>query len=359
MFFQPAFFEDLAKAVKKTYPDFDGKEFLGRVLDEGFEERALKERMRHTTLSMEGLLPQDYRQSLKILSATLIPLQDYSFEKTIYPDYVEVNGLDDWDASLPALEEFTQHMSAEFAVRPFIAQDQVRMMGQMLTWAKHKQATVRRLASEGCRPRLPWGMALKELKADPSPILPILEKLKMDESEDVRRSVANNLNDISKDNPSVVIKVLSGWQKEGGKEMEQLTSHALRTLVKAGNKEALELLGYPSDPSIEVKNFKLEPASIQMGETVEFSFDVVSTGESEQNLMIDYALHLVRQKGKTSTKVFKLSKQALASNESVSLSKKQRFKPITTRRYYSGEHAIEIQINGKSFGRKSFMLEVE
>ena len=137
-----------------------------------------------------------------------------SIVQWVFTDYVEVYGLDDWEASIPALEEFTQQFSAEFAIRPFIVRYPERTMAQMLTWAGHESAEVRRLASEGCRPRLPWGIRLQDLVADPSPILPILERLKNDESESVRRSVANNLNDISKDNADVVLDLLPAWQAD-------------------------------------------------------------------------------------------------------------------------------------------------
>ena len=190
------------------------------------------------------------------MKKTLPLVSEFGFVKMIFPDFVEVYGLDDWEASIPALEEFTQQTSAEFAIRPFIVRYPERTMAQMLEWAGHAHEGVRRLSSEGCRPRLPWAIALSALKADPSPILPILDRLKGDPSESVRRSVANNLNDISKDNPDVVIGVLRRWQADDTDEMHRLTSHALRTLLKAGNLDALALLGYPP-PAIGVKNLRL------------------------------------------------------------------------------------------------------
>ena len=202
-------------------------------------ERALKDKMRHSTLALHDVLPQDYRTALALLREVAPMVDRHGFEKMIFPDFVEVYGLDDWDVSLPALEQFTQQMSAEFAVRPFIVNDQARMMAQMFQWAHHASPAVRRLATEGCRPRLPWAMSLPALKADPSPILPILDALKADSSEDVRRSVANNLNDISKDHPDMVIDVLRRWQTEPSPEIQKIVNHALRTLIKAGHPDAL------------------------------------------------------------------------------------------------------------------------
>jgi len=255
----------------------------------------------------------------------------YGFENMLFPDFVEVYGLKEWEASIAALEEFTQLMSAEFAVRPFIKQDQTRMMAQMLAWTDHESDTVRRLASEGCRPRLPWGMALHELQDDPAPILPILEVLKDDESEAVQRSVANNLNDISKDNPEIVLRVLRGWQSEGDAEMQQLINHALRTLVKMGHPGALDLLGYSPEPAIQVEALKLEPVQLRIGESIYFSLEIHSIAEIPQKLMIDYVVYLMRASGKQTQKVFKLTKREIDAGESIQIKKKHSFAPVTTR----------------------------
>lgn len=357
MFFKRVFFDDLAASIKAFYPEFDNETFLSRIFDEQWEGRALKERVRHTTLSLKGLLPVNYRAALEIMRQVAPRLDSYGFSKMIFPDFVEVFGLDDWEASLPALEEFTQLASAEFAVRPFIKKDPPRMMAQMLAWTEHDSLEVRRLASEGCRPRLPWGIALPAFQADPSLILPILEILKSDESESVRRSVANNLNDISKDNPQVVIDLLREWGAQESDQMRRITERALRTLVKAGNSEALELLGYPSDPSIVVNDLVVEPECIALGEKVTISFEIESTGKTDQNLMIDYVVYLVRSKGERRPKVFKLTKRCIAPGERIPITKVQSFAPVTTRKYYPGEHALEIQINGKKFGRRKFILQ--
>ena len=357
MFFKPEFFDDLAAACRAVYAPFDTETFLAQIYDMGWEDRELKERVRHTTLTLGSLLPEDYRAALSLLRQLAPALDSYGFEKMIFPDFVEVYGLDDWNVSLPALEQFTQQASAEFAVRPFIVKDQKRMMAYMLQWAGHASHHVRRLASEGCRPRLPWAMALPALKADPTPILPILERLKLDESETVRRSVANNLNDISKDNPHVVVDVIRRWQAHNTKEMRWIATQALRTLVKAGNPDALELLGFPSAPEIRVKSLVLEPDTIAIGDKITFSFEVESTGQSSQELMIDYVMHLVRAKGKQTRKVFKLTKKTIAPGETLTITKRHSFQPMSTRKYYPGEHAVEIQINGNLLGRREFMVE--
>lgn len=354
MFFTPAFFDDLAAAVTSVYPEFDAAGFLARIYDNSWDSRELKERMRHATVTLRDFLPDDYRAALAVLLKVAPLLGKHGFEKIFFSDFVEQYGLDDWQASLPALEAFTQEMSAEFAVRPFILKDQPRMMAQMLAWSRHTSAHVRRLASEGCRPRLPWAMALPALKADPAPILPILEQLKNDPSEDVRRSVANNLNDIAKDNPQVVIEVVRRWQADDSPDMQALIRHALRTLVKAGHPDALAILGYGSQPQVAIRNLVVEPAAVAIGESMTLSFDLASTAAAPQDLMIDYILHLAGANGKARSKVFKLAQRALAPGESVSFRKGHSFRPITTRRYYPGAHAIEIQINGTICGRVEF-----
>jgi 3-methyladenine DNA glycosylase AlkC len=349
----------LGEAIRANYPAFDVAAFKTAVFDSNWESRELKQRMRHIATSLRPFLPDDYGAALAVLRQALPLLNEQSFEKMVFPDFVEVFGLDDYDTSIPALEYFTQFMSAEFAIRPFIQHYPQQTMKQMLAWSRHEHSGVRRLASEGCRPRLPWGMGLPALKADPSPILPILEHLKNDESESVRRSVANNLNDISKDNPNVVIDLLQRWQADDSNEIRQITSHALRTLIKQGHPAALELLGYPSGAAITIHDFTIEPDIVPFNGNLAFSFAIQSESDEPQDLMIDYVVHLLRANGKQTPKVFKLTKKTVQPGETLKVSKNHSFAPVTTRQYYPGEHAIELKINGQLFGRTLFMLSAE
>ena len=348
------FVDAVSDAIAAVHPDFDAAQFTTRVFDDEWESRELKSRTRHIAMMMDAHLPGDYRAKLDILREAAPALGDYRYEPMIFPDFVEVFGLHDWEASIPALEQFTQQSSGEFAVRPFILQDQARMMAQMNRWARHDNFHVRRLASEGCRPRLPWAMALPDFKRDPSPILPILEQLKFDETDYVRRSVANNLNDISKDNPGVVIDVLRAWKKGETDETRWITSHALRTLVKKGDPDALELLGFGAQPQIAVQDFSLRPERVEMGGEVAFSVALVSQSDGAQDLMIDYVMHFARPNGSPGRKVFKLAKKSLAAGETLRLEKSHSFRPISTRKYYPGTHAIELQVNGQILARREF-----
>ena len=171
----------------------------GYIFDNNWKDKALKQRMKHISASLHHYLPMQYSDAIQILMKSSSKFR--GFQYMFFPGFVERYGLNQYETSIQALEHFTKHSSSEFAVRPFITKYNHKMMAQMEVWAESDNHPIRRLASEGCRPRLPWATALPEFKQDPAPILPILEKLKNDESEYVRRSVANNLNDISKDHP--------------------------------------------------------------------------------------------------------------------------------------------------------------
>jgi 3-methyladenine DNA glycosylase AlkC len=344
----------LAGAVQRVDGHFDREAFLARVFDADWSARELKQRIRHITVVLHDLLTEDYRAALDILRRVMPDVE--GIVQWVCTDYVEVYGLDDWAASIPALEEFTLRMSAEFAIRLFIVRYPERTMAQMLTWAGHESAEVRRLASEGCRPRLPWGIRLQNLVADPSPILPILERLKDDESESVRKSVANNLNDISKDHPDVVLEVLARWQTGASDEVRWITNHALRTLVKKGHPGALEFLGHPPDAAIAVHGLAVEPQSICIGDSVTLSFEVESLANEPLNLIIDYVVYHMRANGTRSPKVFKLTKRTLQPGEVLPIEKRHSLALVTTRKYYPGEHALEPKINGKLCGRVGFVL---
>jgi 3-methyladenine DNA glycosylase AlkC len=349
---------NLVKAVQAAHSALDRETVLALVFDEAWPGRELKQRIRHVTEVLHDALPADYRPALETLRQAMPEVEGILL--WVFTDYVEAYGLDDWEASIPALEEFTEHMSAEFAIRPFIVRYPERTMAQMLAWAGHESAEVRRLASEGCRPRLPWGIRLQALVADPSPILPILERLKDDESDSVRKSVANNLNDISKDHPELVLDLLRRWQDGASDQVRWITGHALRTLLKQGHPGALGLLGYDSEAAIKIRQARVEPPTIRMGEAVTLSFEIESLADEPQRLMIDYVVYHLRANGTLSPKVFKLSKRTIQPREVLAFERVHSFAPVSTRRYYPGQQAIEPKINGRLLGRVSFtLLEAE
>ncbi|MDQ6983540.1 MAG: DNA alkylation repair protein, partial [Ghiorsea sp.] len=239
--YNKAFITSLSDALLKHHPAFENIQFHKLIFDAAWEAKELKQRMRHITECLHTCLPQDYAQALQILKPT--SEQFSGFEAMFFPDYVECYGLNEYGLSIDALEHFTKYSSSEFAVRPFIIKYPEKMMQQMKHWASHENEHVRRLATEGCRPRLPWAMQLPIFIKDPTPVLDVLDTLQHDSSLYVRRSVANNLNDIAKDHPQIVLNIAKAWLGKN-KDTDWLIKHACRTLLKQGNTEALALFGF-------------------------------------------------------------------------------------------------------------------
>lgn len=335
----------IVSAVAGVRPGLDVEEVVGCIFDDDWEERALKQRIRHIAVTLRASLPDDYAAALAVMRQAGDHVEPGTMTVWCFNDFVEEFGVDDPDLSIPALEQFTKLASAEFAVRPFIARYSERMADQMLTWAGSDNADVRRLASEGFRPRLPWGMGIPALKVDPAPILPVLEALYRDPSEVVRRSVANNLNDISKDHPAVAVETLARWE-DGSDEVAALTKHALRTLLKAGDPNAMTLLGFSDQPQVRVSGLRMTPEVAAVGTSVHVEFSVTSTAQVPQALMIDYAVVFQNVSGTGSRKVFKGKVVEVDPAQSVGMNRKISLQQMTTRRIVPGPHVVEVQVNG-------------
>jgi 3-methyladenine DNA glycosylase AlkC len=228
------------------------------------------------------------------------------------------------------------------------------MVPQLKKWAKHKNEKVRRLATEGIRPRLPWAMALPEFKKDPSQVLEILEILKNDESEFVRRSVANNLNDISKDHPHIVIDVAKKW-KGISKETDDVIKHASRTLLKQGHSDILNHYGLDSK-NILVENFKIENSNLKIGDNLSFSFELQNLDKKSKYIRLEYAIYFLRQNGTYGKKVFKISEREFEKNSLTKISKNHSFIVITTKKYYLGKQYVSIVVNGKESWKTELYL---
>jgi 3-methyladenine DNA glycosylase AlkC len=353
MFFKKDFFEKLSDQIVKEFPAFDREKFLKLVFNNEWEHKELKQRMRHASNSLHEVLPSDYRKALGILMKASKGLK--GFNAMIFSDYVEVYGLDDPEVSIPALELFTQFCSSEFAVRPFIIKYPALMIKQQKKWAKSENPHVRRLASEGFRPRLPWAMALPEFKKDPSPVLPVLEILMNDKEESVRRSVSNNLNDIAKDNPDITLKFAKKWFGKSP-EVNAAIKHALRTQLKSGDPAALALFGYKDKSNISLKDFKISPRVISVGEKLNFSFTLVNKSKSPVKLRIEYAVHYLKSKGKYSRKVFKVSENTF-KEKNILIKRSRSFADMTIRKHNPGKHKISIIVNGRELEIKEFILK--
>ena len=351
-FLQQDFFNRLTTAIKQNYAAFDVKAFMASVHDEEWEKEELKQRMNHVAVALGKHLPQDYKQAVNILSETVKPFN--GFEGILFADYTALYGLHDFKTSMQAIELFTQHGSAEFAIRPFIVKYTKETMEQMLKWAKHKNVHVRRLASEGCRPRLPWAMALPEFKKDPSLILPILEELKNDPEDYVYRSVANNLNDISKDHPELVLAIAKKW-KGKHKNTDWVVKHALRGLLKQGDKRAMALFGY-SEPKVKIANLKLNHTTIKIGDDTSFSFNLISEEKKPTKLRIEYGIDYMKSNGKQNRKVFKITENTYSPHTENEFTRKLSFKELTTRKHYTGDHILSIIVNGYELANLTFVL---
>ena len=246
---------ELASRVKAAYPAFQADAFVCDIMDETWAALELKARMRRITVSLGKHLPSDYEQALGILDKVIAsyPVGIVDSGLLYFPDFVEVYGQNErhWDLSMAALERYTPYSTAEFAVRPFIIGHEARMMAQMAVWAGHDNEHVRRLASEGCRPALPWGQALNSFKEDPAPVLRILEKLKADPSLYVRKSVANNLNDISKTHPALIAQLARDWYGQS-EHTDWIVKHGCRTLLKKGNRDGLRNFGFADADCVQI-----------------------------------------------------------------------------------------------------------
>jgi 3-methyladenine DNA glycosylase AlkC len=354
----------LATLLENGVPGFASDAFVRQVLDP-FNKLELKERIVHIASVLEKHLDADFRIAAKQISAALPPPLDPKKTDDDFGDfiiaplgeYVVRNGLTkrNLKISLRTLREITKRFSMEFAIRKFIVAFPLETLGELQKWADDKNYHVRRLVSEGTRPSLPWS---GKISIDRSVAISFLDQLHADQTRYVTRSVCNHLNDISKTDEKLVVDTLKRWKKQKQQESEELKwmcKHALRTLVKRGDKGALTFLGYRSNPKVEVVDFKILPSSISPGETIEFSFDLLA--DRKESLIVDYVVEFVKANGSLGPKVHKLKTLEVSKGESVTILKRHRFLAnATTYTLYPGTHYLTIQINGESFGRIGFEI---
>lgn len=327
--------------------------FLRTVL-EGLEARSLMQRVHQCAVAVDAALPGSFQQKVAVLRK-LAPRLGHAFVSIFLCDFVATFGRDEFDFSMEALSFFTTFGSAEFAVRPFIAADQERALKIMRQWAAHADEHVRRLASEGSRPRLPWGMRLTSLVRDPAPTLPILETLKEDEALYVRKSVANHLNDITKDHPDFVLDLLEGWDLKRP-HLRWIAKHACRTLIKRGHPRALHLFGFGKAADVTA-SLNMTPSRLALGERLTLAATIISTAGQPQRLVIDYVIHYVKAGGSLFEKVFKWTEVDLAPHATLKLAKSQVIRDFTTRRHHPGAHRVDLQINGQRVALSQFVLK--
>ncbi|MCF6212091.1 MAG: DNA alkylation repair protein [Gammaproteobacteria bacterium] len=359
--------EGMASHFKRHWSTFDDKGFVASATKD-LDSLELKARTERITETMIEYFPEDFKKAGKIMLASLgSPLNDDVSAGTVdakgisgwavtpLTHYVGLRGHDHFDLSMTLFKEMTKCASSEFGIRFFILESPIKTLSVLKTWTTDSNQHVRRLISEGSRPRLPWAMSLPMYIKDPSPVIDLLEQLKNDDKEYVRRSVANSLNDISKDHPEVVAKIAAQWMKGASKEREKLIRHACRTLIKNGHKKTLSVLGYKS-PKIKPTSIDILTPEVLFGNALQFTVSFCSDFSRDQALMIDYIIHHKKSNGSTSPKVFKWKETTLPAKKTLTSTKKHTIKKITTRVYYPGVHKVEIVVNGVSVATADFRL---
>lgn len=347
----------LALDIQSAYGAFQVDEFLESTMDETWKDLELKDRIKQISVNLGKYLPADYETAIGIIDKVAINYGTWLDGFVgFFPVFVEVYGQDEvnWDVSMAALARYTLYASSELAVRSFIINNEERMMAQMNAWSEDENELVRRLASEGCRPQLPWGQALNSFKKAPAPILPILERLKADPSLHVRKSVANNLNDISKTHPDLVIKIAKDWYGEN-EHTNWIVKHGCRTLLKKGNREVLALFGYDDTASVDIRDFALAETSISIGEDIIFSFEILT--KEAAKVRLEYGIDYVKANGKRNRKIFKISEVALKENGKKLYTKKHSFADVSVRKHYPGLHSVTLIANGAEQGTLDFNVD--
>ncbi|MEQ1722581.1 MAG: DNA alkylation repair protein [Pseudobdellovibrio sp.] len=323
----------------------------------------LKARVQLIARELKDVLPEHYPHALKELLQITRKENLKSFELWPTTEFIQMYGLDYTDRSLEAMYELTSKFTAEFSIRPFINKYGHQIYDKLLPWKQDQNEHIRRWLSEGTRPRLPWGEKLHAAVKDPKKGLEILEHLKFDPSLYVRKSVANHLNDIAKDHPELVVSTLLKWQKQVPKnylkEFNFISNRALRTLIKDGHEGALQFTGVALDKkSIKCSQLTINKNKFKMGEKLELNFSVQNKTKENLKYIIDYVIYFKKANGDLSPKVFKLKTGTLKAFEKINITKNHNFKPITTRKFYPGEHQISVKINGRETEKLSFNLRV-
>lgn len=350
----------IARTIAAVSPRFNEQAFVQSVL-EGYDDLALMPRAWKIAHALRRYLPGDYEQALAILLASL----DRQSKRTVVSGmgafvflphvfFVAEYGLDHFEASMRAQYLLTQRFTAEFSIRRYLERHQAATLARLAEWTTDPSEDVRRLVSEGTRPRLPWAPRLRAFQDDPRPVLALLERLKDDASLYVRRSVANSLNDIGKDHPDVLVETATRWLEHATEERRWIIRHALRSAVKRGEAGALRVLGFGDKAVVAVEKVRITPSRLPIGSSVGIMCEVASQASGVQRLLVDLRVHYVKANGKPSPKVFKLKTVELAPKQTIAFSKTLALTQLTTRTHYPGLHRIELLVNGHAYPLGAF-----
>jgi len=350
---------------------FDSARFT-QLASDGLEALELKARAMQIAAALDATLPADFDAACQMVERALAPAVSPDASSSGDASSAGLAGwivwpLGDWvtrrvaanpanlDRGLQALHALTQRFTAEFAIRPLLRDHQAAVFATLQRWVDDPNEHVRRLCSEGSRPRLPWGLRLQALVRDPSPSLPLLGRLQDDPSAYVRRSVANHLNDIAKDHPALIADWLGSHLPGAPAERRALLRHASRSLIKSADVRVLAAWGQ-GQALVGDAALAISPARITLGGAVQLSVTLRSTAAERQTLLVDYLVHHVKADGRTSAKVFKGWQRELGAGETLQLQRSHALKRITTRHYYPGLHKVELQVNGTVVAEASFEL---
>lgn len=353
--YSPVFLHRLGQSFQEQLSSFDGDRFEAACQTPDWEELKLMERRDRIVACLHDQLPADFTAAAPLIRA--VGPQFTGLAAVCLPHYVATYGLNEWALSMDLLAELTRFSSAEFAIRPFLVREPAATSQQMWRWTQSPDADVRRLASEGMRPRLPWGIRLTQFIDDPLPVLAVLKQLITDESPYVQKSVANNLNDISKDHPDLVVTFAQRYWNQTSQTNWMLT-RGLRTLFKQGNPAVLALQGYALTAKEQVRSLQFTPAHqlAQIGQTTRLHYQFRSTAATELPLYLGYRVHYVRQRGATTTKDFFLKRVTLAAGAELTGEVTIPWRQLTTRHLYAGEHVIELLVNTQPIAASRVIL---
>ncbi len=352
----------IARMIAAVFPRFNQQAFVRSAL-EGYDALELMPRAWKIAHQLRRSLPDDYEKAIEILLASLGQKSERTVAQGMggflflpHVFFVAEYGLEHFEASMRAQYMLTQRFTAEFSIRRYLERHQAATLARLTEWASDPSEDVRRLVSEGTRPRLPWAARLRAFQADPRPVLALLERLKDDPVLYVRRSVANNLNDIGKDHPAVLVETARRWMRGATEERRWIIRHALRSAVKRGESGALEVLGFGDAARIAVGKVRFIPSRPAIGSFVDITCEIANRVVGAQRLLVDLRVHYVKASGRTSPKVFKLKEVELAPREVVRFSKRLSLAQLTTRTHYAGKHQVEVLVNGRAYSIGSFQL---
>lgn len=365
-FFSRELAQRLAGEIARVHKSFPTRLFL-KDATTGLDDLELLDRGKHISAALGKHLPPAYPEAIDVLLRSLGPehatdeLLGVGMAPFFYLPhvlFVAERGLNHFDVSMRAQYELTKRFSAEGSIRPYIAKEPERTLAVLRKWARDENAHVRRLVSEGTRLRLPWAMRVGWLDNNPEHVLALLELLKDDPTTLVRRSVANNLNDLGKVHPKLLTDTCAAWLKDAPLERRALVEHALRSAIKRGEPRALKLLGFGKQPLVKLENVKLQPKRVAIGGHITVSFTLRSTARAPQSLLVDLCIHFVKANGKAAPKVFKLKRVELPARGRVEFAKKISLAVHTTRKPRPGRHDVEVVVNGQALRAGTFEVVV-